>query len=83
MNLTIWTDYREAERAADEFAGTSGITHLVIERFPDGPVIDVGLECLLGETIAKAEHRFTVLSEAEWLAVEAEWDAEVQYEATR
>lgn len=81
MNITIYTNYREAERDADEYAGTTGITHLVIERFPAGPVIDIDLDCLLGEDITKAQHRFTVLSEAEWNQVKDEWDAEVQYEA--
>jgi hypothetical protein len=81
MNLCIYTDYREAERDADEYAGTTGITHLVIERFPAGPVIDLGLGCLLPDDMLTAGHRFTVLSEAEWAAVRDDWDAEVQYEA--
>lgn len=81
MNLTIYTSYRDAERDADEYAGTTGITHLVVERFPAGPVIDIDLECLLPDDMLKAEHRYTVLSEAEWEQVKDEWNAEVQYEA--
>lgn len=81
MNLTIYTDFRQAEADADEFAHETGITHLVIERFPEGPVIDLELDCLLPDDMVKADHRFTVLSEAEWLAVRDDWDAEVQYAA--
>lgn len=29
MTLTIWTDYRTAERTADQWAGDTGITHLI------------------------------------------------------
>ena len=45
------------------------------------PVIDLELDCLLPDDMVKADHRFTVLSEAEWLAVRDDWNAEVQYAA--
>lgn len=80
MNLTIWTDYHEATVACDEYAHETGIAHYVIERFPQGPVeVDDMYEALVPDDMAQAEHRYTVLSLAEWGAVKDEWDAEPQY----
>lgn len=82
MNVTIYTSYQEATDAADEFAHETGIVHLVIERFPAGPVLDDLYEALVPDDMVKAEHRYTVLSRAEWDQVKDVWDAEAQYEAT-
>lgn len=79
MNLTIWTDYHAATLACDEAAHETGVAHYVIERFPAGPVAGDLHEALVPDNMARAEHRYTVLSLAEWNAVKDVWDAEAQY----
>jgi len=81
MNVTIFTSYHEATVAADEWAHDTGITHLVVERFPAGPALDSLYEALVPDDMVRADHRYTVLSEAEWATVADDWDAEVQYAA--
>lgn len=79
---TLYDNYLEAETAADEAAHETGITWLIVERFPAGPVIDMDMRCLLGDAMADSEHRFELIAESVWDAdPDGQWNAEVQYEA--
>ena len=80
MNVTLYTSYDEAVEAAEQFCGDTGIDHLVIERLPEGPIHDPDTSYFVGDEIAKAEHRYTVLCRAEWAQVADDWDADVVYE---
>ena len=81
MNITIYTSYYEAATDADRAADRTGIDHHVIERFPAGPIAGALYGGLLPYSICEAEHRYTVLSQAEWADVADYWDAEVHYTA--
>jgi hypothetical protein len=75
--------FDRATREADEYAHVTGLTHLVIERFPEGYDETIDHDHI-GEALSsspKVVHRYTVMVESEWEKVADEWDAEVQYEA--
>lgn len=74
MTVTIWTDLDGAKTAADAFQNATEVTHLVLEREPAGRIENATARMVLGDAIADAEHRYTVVSEAEWLAAGGDTD---------